>query len=90
MSAKLKNDVDHVSMSARWCLPGSLALVSNSSTALLLQNYCRELGVGVCGRDSLSQLHLKLHLILSRSSSLFLAAHSRYSTAFVQVCCFTK
>lgn len=90
MSAKLENDADHVSTSVRWCLPGSLALVSNSSTALLRWNYCRELGVGAGGRDSLSQLHLKLHLILSRSSSLFLAAHSRYSTAFVQVCCFTK
>lgn len=33
MSAKPKNDVYHVSVSVRWRLPGSLALVSNFSTA---------------------------------------------------------
>lgn len=35
-----------------------------------------QLAVGIGGRDSLSQLHLKLHLILSRSLSLFLAAQA--------------
>lgn len=43
MSAKLKNNADHVSVSVGWCLLGSLALVSNSSTALLQWNYLREL-----------------------------------------------
>ena len=42
------------------------------------------------GRETLSPLHLKLHLILSGRSSLFLAARSRYSTAFVQVSSFVE
>lgn len=33
MSAKPENDADHVSMSVRWRLPSSLALVRDFSTA---------------------------------------------------------
>ena len=89
MSAKPENDADHVSMSVRWRLPSSLALVRDFSTA-----HCGGITVGVMsgvnGREPLSPLDLKLHLILSGRSSLFLAARSRYSTAFVQVSSFAE
>lgn len=81
MSAKLKND-----MGQFLCLlGGAYWTVWLLSVIILLccGGISVQLGVGIGGRVSLSQLHLKLHLILSRSLSLFLAAHSRYSTAFV-------
>jgi hypothetical protein len=89
MSAKPENEVDHVSMSVRWCLPCRLALARDFSTA-----HCGGITVGVRsgvgGRESLSLLHLKSRLILSRHSSLFLETRSRYSTAFVQVSSFAE